>query len=127
MFHVPEGKRIVQGPLKTDPSRGNNGAFILDSPIDNSQLRIIASDGLGWEHISVSRPKRCPNWPEMCHVKDMFWDEEDCVLQYHPAKSEYIDNHPYCLHLWRPTKQKVPYPNSILVGLKQRGRVEKAL
>jgi len=116
MFHVPEGKRIVQGGLKSDPSYKNNGAFILYSPIDNAMLRVVASDELGWEHISVSRTNRCPNWPEMCFVKDVFWDAEDCVVLYHPPKSQYVNNHPYCLHLWRPTKVTIPYPDSILVG-----------
>ncbi|MCL2136826.1 MAG: hypothetical protein FWH40_04810 [Coriobacteriia bacterium] len=81
-------------------------------------LTVVASWGSGWEHVSVSRPSRCPTWEEMCLVKDMFWDEEECVVEYHPPKSKYVDNHPYCLHMWKPIGVEVPLPPSILVGLK---------
>jgi hypothetical protein len=53
-------------------------------PYQSFNLRVIASDGKGWEHISVSLPNRCPNWREMCFIKSLFWDEEDVVIQYHP-------------------------------------------
>ena len=54
----------------------------------------------------------------MCFVKDLFWDEEEMVMQLHPPKSKWINNHPYCLHLWRPTKETIPAPPQIAVGLK---------
>jgi len=79
---------------------------------------VVWSDGGGWEHVSVSFRGRCPSWEEMCIVKDIFWHEDECVVQYHPAKSEYVNNHPYCLHLWRPLQQDMPVPPSILVGVK---------
>jgi len=79
----------------------------------------IASDGAGWEHVSVSRTDRCLTWEEMCQVKAMFWGDDDCVLQYHPPKSEYVNNHPFCLHLWRPIDVAIPLPDSILVGIKE--------
>lgn len=60
-----------------------------------------ASDGGGWEHVSVSTIERCPTWDEMCKVKSLFWDDDDLVVQYHPPASEYVNNHPYTLHLWR--------------------------
>lgn len=64
----------------------------------------------GWEHVSVSYPNRCPTWEEMCTVKDMFWNEEECVVQYHPPKSEYVNNYPYCLHLWRKSGENFETP-----------------
>lgn len=62
---------------------------------------IIASWGGGWEHVSVSLKKRCPTWEEMCMIKDIFWGDDECVVQFHPTKSEYVNAHPYCLHLWK--------------------------
>ncbi len=82
------------------------------------ELLVVFSDGEGWEHVSVSLPTRCPNWPEMCFIKDMFWDAEDCVVQFHPPKSDYVNNHPYCLHLWRPTGTEISRPHWGLVGIK---------
>ena len=39
-----------------------------------------------WEHVSVSLPDRCPTWEEMCFIKDLFWNSDECVVQYHPPK-----------------------------------------
>lgn len=64
-------------------------------------VAIIFSFGGGWEHASVSLKKRCPTWEEMCMVKDIFWKETECVLQFHPPKSEYVNLHPFCLHMWK--------------------------
>lgn len=93
----------------------HNGAFLI--PIDNKQFFVIASDGLGWEHVSVSikNVDRCPKWNEMCKIKEMFFEEEEVVMQLHPKKTEYVNIHNYTLHLWRPIKQKIPTPPSIMV------------
>jgi hypothetical protein len=119
MFKVPEKYRILEGPMASSPSDGNNGTFkiYLKSKKVNigSMLYIIASDGLGWEHVSVSTPVRCPTWEEMCLVKDLFWSEDDLVIQYHPRKKDYVDQHRYCLHMWRSTDQEIPTPPNILV------------
>ena len=113
MFHVPEEKRVTRGPHASDASYGNNGKFYLN--IGKAHLQIIASDGCGWEHVSVSLADRCPTWEEMCKIKDIFWDETDTVIQYHPPKSRYVNIHPYCLHLWRTTDQQIPVPPMPLV------------
>ena len=65
----------------------------------------------GWEHVSVC-PKngKLPTWDDMCFVKDMFWDEEDMVIQIHPPKSEYVNIAENCLHLWRPVDGKIRKP-----------------
>ena len=94
-----------------------NGEFLIPGP-HNKDLQIIASNGEGWEHVSVSMENRCPNWPEMCFAKNLFWDDDDIVLQFHPAKESYVNNHPFCLHMWRPTNQEIPVPDSILVGIR---------
>lgn len=113
-FHVPEKFRVhLQGlPIVKDC---NNGAFICKLKHGQS-LKVIASEGMGWEHVSVSRTDRSPTWEEMCQVKDMFWDKDDCVVQYHPSESEYVNNHPFCLHLWRPMSGWIRIPPSALVG-----------
>lgn len=108
---VPEQYRVTQGPLGSDRSYGNNGAFQLPEG-----LVVIASDQGGWEHVSVSNPKRLPAWTEMCYVKRLFWDEEDAVMQVHPPASTYVNVHPNCLHLWKPVGQEIPLPPSFMVG-----------
>ena len=116
MFHVPNQYRLRQGPHGSNESYGNNGAFSIPAPKSKLCLHIIASDGMNWEHVSVSLPNRAPNWTEMCFVKSLFWDEEDTVIQYHPPKSVYVNVHSYCLHLWRPFDFNVPTPPMELIG-----------
>lgn len=116
MFHVPEKYRITTGKYGSTSLIGNNGAFLIMEHKLKSPLRVIASDGMGWEHVSVSLQNRCPSWAEMCFVKDLFWDDMDTVIQYHPPKSDYINYHPYVLHLWRPIEQDIPRPPAIMVG-----------
>lgn len=117
-FHVPNQFRFKKTGhlMASTDSFGNNGAFIV--PCGTFELTCIASDGVGWEHVSVSLKNRTPNWKQMCFIKDLFWDETDWVVQFHPAKSEYVNNHENCLHLWRPTNQRFPTPHSLLVGIK---------
>lgn len=121
MFKVPEKYRmkIKNDPYYSDITYGNNGKFFI--PINKKdKLQCVASDGLGWNHVSVSLPHRTPTWKEMCLVKDSFWDESDCVLQFHPPKSAYVNNHPHVLHLWQPIgwleiDQRIVLPPTILV------------
>ena len=131
MFHAPENYRITRHPvprMNSDASYGNNGCFWIR--LSGEVLAwIIVSDGEGWEHVSVhisdeklgknkngTVKERTPTWSEMCKIKDIFWDEEDCVIQYHPPKSTYVNNHNFTLHLWKPTNVVLPMPDSILVG-----------
>lgn len=124
---VPEQYRNRKHPeLKTTFETGNNGLFeVPHQKISGYIYYCIASQGMGWDHVSVSLyspnrdVKRCPTWEEMCYVKDLFWDAEEAVMQIHPRKSDYISNHPFCLHLWRPIGQEIPLPNSIFVGLQK--------
>jgi len=96
---------------------GYNGMFLfLYQSFTSFIPRVIASDGQGWEPVSVSLPNRCPNWREMCFIKDVFWDAEDLVMQSHPAKSAHVNLHENCLHLWRPVRVEIPTPPKELVG-----------
>lgn len=74
----------------------------------------------GWEHLTVSpQPQRgkVPEWEIMCKVKDIFWEDEECCIEYHPRKSQYINNNETCLHIWRPIDVELPEPPTILLGL----------
>ena len=127
-FHVPEMNRYqLSGLPMTSFLSGNNGFFIIpDMAKPGHELRCQASDGSGWEHVSISvgfenqPPYRTPTWEEMCRVKAIFWDEDDCVLQYHTPKKDYVNCHPFVLHLWRNTQVSIPVPDPILVGPPKR-------
>lgn len=116
MFHVPEKCRVRHRhgrewmAYATTEEAGNNGLFFVQLRKGGPVFKIIATDGDGWEHVSISLPDRCPLWKEMCALKDLFWDEDDVVMQLHPAKSEHVNVHAFCLHLWRPTEVPIPTP-----------------
>lgn len=99
-FQHLENYRIVSGPMASKCG-DRFGAFIIH--FQNRAMIVIATDGENytpkWEHVSVSHPNRCPNWPEMCFVKNLFWEEDETVIQFHPAKSNYVNMHPNCLHM----------------------------
>lgn len=93
------------------------GVFDLSSIIDGGNLRIIASSGAGWDHVSVSRTNRCPNWPEMEQVKRLFFNADEVAMQLHVAESDHVSVHPYCLHIWRPTEgAQIPLPPVLMVA-----------
>ncbi len=108
--------RLRSGPYASPPGAGY-GAFQI------GKLRVISSgsyseqgDGLaGYEHVSVSLGNRCPTWAEMCKVKQLFWGDDECVVQFHPKKSDYINNHPHCLHMWKPVQFDIPMPERLCV------------
>ena len=106
--------RVYRGSHSSPPGK-TYGAFFIQ--YKSFRLKVIASDGeeSGWDHVSVSLEHRCPNWDEMCFVKDLFFDEGETVVQFHPAKSDYINNHKYCLHMWRPVDLPLPLPDQIMV------------
>lgn len=89
---------------------------------------IIWSFGSGWEHVSVCPYKKrfMPTWDDMCAIKDIFFYEDECVVEYHPPKSEYVNNMPNCLHLWRPTGMEMPMPPSIMVGIRKGQTLREA-
>lgn len=127
-FRIPkemEPHRMVDGMYRSEPF-DPFGAFTRQGP-KGAKLLILASDGKddtiddlmrGWEHVSVSATHRIPNWEEMCWVKELFWEPEDVVVQYHPAKSQYVNYHSFVLHLWRHRNLPFPTPPAILVGPK---------
>lgn len=92
------------------------GAFFVPSPRTGVILKIIASAGLEWDHVSVSLKNRCPNWPEMELVKRMFFKDDEIAMQLHVPPCDHISYHPYCLHLWRPQNIEIPRPPNALVG-----------
>lgn len=103
--------------LTEEQARGDafNGFFLYRVPDDTAMLRIIASVGDGWDHVSVSLEWRCPTWAEMDWVKRLFFKDNEVAFQLHPKPSNHINIHPYTLHLWRPLHGSIPQPPAHLV------------
>lgn len=123
-FRVPEKYR-VKNPDGTK-SRGLNGFFMI--PLNmrtkfgdrQSDVCCVASSMDGWDHVSVQVMRNgkslTPSWDVMQFIKDVFWESDALVVQYHPPNKEYVNNHPNVLHLWRCQVSPTPYPPSIMVG-----------
>lgn len=121
--------RVTRGApeqwLSTDAD-GMNGMFVLPFTAERGsvhRLGCIASNQGGWEHVSVtdqtSRKSSglAPSWEMMCRVKRAFWDDEETVVEYHVPMVEWINDHPGCLHLWRPISLELPRPPALFVGV----------
>ena len=119
--YLNDSARVRKGMFSSHERDGFNGMF--EMWIVQTRVKCVASDGKGWQHVSVSlvdKPNTPPKWDVMCAIKDLFWDDEDCVIQFHPQKSRYITNHPGVLHLWRCTDgREQPQPPDEMVGLKK--------
>jgi hypothetical protein len=118
-FRVPEQYRAPH-PDNAAPGEPR-GMFIVpyrQTGKPNARLFVIASDGcdeVPWEHVSVSRRSYCPTWEMMDHVKRLFWEREDLVVQFHPPRSQHINDHRFCLHLWRPLDGHIRLPPRVAV------------
>jgi hypothetical protein len=104
--------RVRSGTFRSDPDDGFNGAFNFPwLGKGKCNVLCIASDGLDWQHVSVSLSSgEVPTWEMMCKIKELFFEPEHWVVQFHPAKADYVNIHDGCLHLWRPTKAAMPTP-----------------
>jgi hypothetical protein len=120
-----ENGRIRHGAWGSTIKEAPCGAYSVMGPC-GEELHIVASEGdqiIPWEHVSVSTKRRTPNWKEMSWVKDHFWHDEECVVQFHPPHSVYVNNHSFCLHLWRHKFTSFPLPPEIAVGVKSMGEL----
>ncbi len=81
------------------------------------------SKGTGWDHISVhcrsirknKRTLHTPTWEDMEHIRSLFFDDDETVMQLSVPRADHISIHNHVLHLWRPTECAVPVPPPYLV------------
>lgn len=105
---------------ETHPTLGyggdEGGFFLLPCKLTGVLLAIIASTGGGWDHVSVSLPDRCPTWEEMNYVKRLFFEDDECAVQYHPPVKDHISVHPFCLHMWRKQSGTFFFPPKEMIA-----------
>lgn len=118
-FHVPNRYRLRGHPTHGSGDHdGPNGAFLVPLGKGTAALVIASEGGVDplnvWEHVSVSIREddstRLPRWDEMVAIKETFWDASDCVVQFHPPRDGYVNDHPHVLHLWRSVTYRQPMP-----------------
>lgn len=97
---------------------GDEGNGVFEVKIDGKTYNVIASNGGGWEHVSVSNEKHIPSWNVMSKIKDLFFNDNETVIQFHPPKSEYVNIYKNCLHLWRNLEEDIKTPPTKFLGAK---------
>lgn len=100
---------IQETPLLKTLMIGDDGGM-FEYHYKARKYNIIASFGGGWDHVSISNPTRTPSWDVMCVIKDIFFEPDEVVMQLHPAKTNYVNIHEHCLHLWKPQHTAIPVP-----------------
>ena len=111
-----ENYRVNGIPEWESPAGTMYGAFQIGVLPTKTVLHIISSGpGEVWEHVSVSIDTRTPTWAEMCRVKELFWDDEETVIQFHPGRSKAVNHHPFCLHLWKLSGRNAELPPRELI------------
>ncbi len=106
---------------------GGHGWILLDKKKPNKRASVVWSNGGGWDHVSVAWSNRTPTWEEMCRVKKMFFRNDEVCVEYHPIESEYVNNHPYCLHIFKPQNEALPTPPAWMVGVKDGATMKETI
>lgn len=119
--------RITHPVCGNAPKGATYGMFSIPIPKKKQTVAIIiANDGTegGWEHVSChvriaqgTRPPimRVPSYDELCWLKDLFWESHECAMQFHVPKTDHINRHQHCLHLWRRAGANCELPPTIMV------------
>lgn len=112
LYDLDEYRDVSEQVIAFYGSTGDatTGAFLVPSPIDKQNMRVVAVADSGWDHVSVSRANRCPNWQEMEYVKRLFFKDDETAMQLHLPPSDHINCHPNVLHIWRPHDVPIPLP-----------------
>lgn len=114
-----EPYRVIKGQFATTKDDGNNGHFFI--PYHTKFFFCIVSDGLGWEHVSVRIVDKkfkhdwIPDYRALKTIKELFWGDDECVVQYFPAKADHVNIADNVLHLWKPILQEMPVPPKVFV------------
>lgn len=72
-----------------------------------------------WRHLSMSLQTRLPTYEEVKHARQVFFPAEAEVVQVFPPEDEFVNCHPFCLHLWwSKDRRLVPPQTQSAVGPK---------
>lgn len=95
---APAGWQEILVPLGM---RDDSQAFRSIDGLAVIVSQAVEQDGKRWLHVSCSRRDRLPSWEDLGDVKAAFLGDEVLAIQVLPKKSQYVNLHPFVLHLWR--------------------------
>lgn len=67
----------------------------------HGECRVIKSIDNGLHHMSISHQTRLPTYEEMKTARYRFCPPDVTMAQLFPPMSEFVNVHPFCLHLWQ--------------------------
>lgn len=111
--------RVVNGPMASTPEAGNNGMFLIPhQKYAKDRFQVTCSDGMGWEVVSFTyyKKNKTPTWDDSCYIKDLFWEEEEAVMQLHRPASLRVSERKFVIALMRPIEVEIPQPPVITLG-----------
>lgn len=89
-----QDSRVMARIYQKTPGIGSKG---------RGYLRVITEvaerEGAPWSHVSMSHHACLPTWEEILEAKVLLLGDR-LAIQVLPPKDEYINLHPYVLHLW---------------------------
>ena len=67
-------------------------------------------DGKWWLHVSCANTEseRLPTWDDLKEVKNIFIGRFKKAIQILPDEKKYVNQNPYCLHLFHYAKDGLP-------------------
>lgn len=75
----------------------------------------VEADEKNWIHLSVSKRKQYPSWDELVQVKELFLGKDSLAIQVLPPRVEWVNFHPFCLHLYQCLDER-PLPDFRKLG-----------
>jgi hypothetical protein len=89
-------------PMVIRDSAGDLHARVFRPPRGFGVLASIdrLDDNKLWLHLSVSRPNCLPTWEDLRETKNTLLGREKVAIQLLPKESDYVNAHPFTLHLW---------------------------
>lgn len=70
------------------------------------KLKVIHTIDADRHHLSISQVHRYPSWDEVYEARYRFLPGDIYVMQALPPKDIYVNQHPYCFHLWQSLELK---------------------
>ena len=115
VFYVPESIRsrwLADARKRNIPER-TVPTEIVFYLVEGLKIMPTNNPAVGWDHISIS-PQRAesltPTWEQMCRMRDLFFNDDEVVLQYHPPLQNHVNCATNTLHLWRCQNAEIPLP-----------------
>lgn len=96
--HTPSLRDAPMGFIPGGSALGGHGELWLAR---EKHLSVIVSVDGGDLHASIAHPDRYPTWAEILSVRNWIFPAEMEVVMVLARRSEYVNLHPNCFHLWQ--------------------------